>query len=47
VRGNDTVASLARAMPFEDHREERFRVLNGLGPNDALTLGQRVKLIVE
>jgi len=47
VRGNDTVASLARAMPFEDHREERFRVLNGLGPNDALTPGQRVKLIVE
>ena len=47
VRGNDTVASLARTMPFEDHREERFRVLNGLGPNDALTPGQRVKLIVE
>jgi predicted Zn-dependent protease len=34
-------------MPFDDQREARFRVLNGLGPNDALTPGQRVKLIVE
>jgi predicted Zn-dependent protease len=47
VRGGDTVASLARAMPFDDYREERFRVLNGLGPNDQLTPGQRVKLIAE
>lgn len=47
VRGNDTVASLAGRMPFEDHPEARFRVLNGLGPDDTLVPGQRVKLIVE
>ncbi|HUL06346.1 MAG TPA: M48 family metalloprotease [Candidatus Acidoferrum sp.] len=47
VRGGDTVAKLAAKMPFPDFREERFRVLNGLGAADRLTPGRRVKLIVE
>jgi predicted Zn-dependent protease len=47
VRPGDTVAQIARSMPFDDLREERFRVLNGLGPNDRLQAGQLVKTIVE
>jgi predicted Zn-dependent protease len=47
VGAGDSVASLASRLPFEDYREERFRVLNGLGPNEQLVPGQRVKLIVE
>lgn len=47
VGAGDSVASLASRMPFEDYREERFRILNGLGPNEPLVAGQRVKLIVE
>jgi predicted Zn-dependent protease len=47
VRAGDTVAKLAARMPFPDLREERFRVLNGLGPADRLAPGQQVKLIVE
>ena len=47
ARAGDTVARLAAQMPFPDFREERFRVLNGLGPTDRLTPGQHVKLIVE
>jgi len=47
VQPGDSVASLAGRMPFEDYREQRFRVLNGLESGEALTAGQRVKLIVE
>ncbi|MGH6926711.1 MAG: M48 family metalloprotease, partial [Dongiaceae bacterium] len=47
VRSGDTVASLAKRMAFADHREERFRVLNGLEPGERLAAGQRVKIIVE
>ncbi len=42
----DTVERLARRMPFEDRREERFRVLNGLVAGERLGPGP-VKLIVE
>jgi len=47
VRADDSVAKLATKMPFPDFREERFRVLNGLGPADRLMPGQHVKIIVE
>jgi predicted Zn-dependent protease len=47
VGAGDTVASMASRMSFGDHREERFRVLNGLGPADRLVPGQRVKIIIE
>lgn len=43
----DTVETLSRDMPFEDFREERFRVLNGLAPEDRLRLGDTVKVVVE
>ncbi|TNE35710.1 MAG: hypothetical protein EP347_12745 [Alphaproteobacteria bacterium] len=47
VQRGDTVSSLARRMAFEDHREERFRVLNGMGATEGLQAGARVKLVVE
>jgi predicted Zn-dependent protease len=47
VKAGDTVESLARRMPFDDFQEQRFRVLNGLGAGEALTLGQRVKIVAE
>lgn len=46
VRSGDTVASLASRMAYGDNQVERFRVLNGLGSNDSLTAGQKVKLVV-
>jgi predicted Zn-dependent protease len=30
-----------------DHPVERFRLLNGLGPNDSVKPGERVKIVVE
>jgi len=47
VGTHDTVASLARRMAFADHRAERFRVLNGLGPKDRVKPGAKVKIVVE
>jgi predicted Zn-dependent protease len=47
VRPGETVASLAARTAFDDAREARFRVLNGLGPADALQPGQKVKLVVD
>jgi len=47
VGSGDSVASLAKRMPFGDYAEERFRVLNGLDPSARLVPGQRVKLVVE
>ena len=41
VGANDTVETLARRMAVGDHRLERFRVLNGLGPHDAVKPGRR------
>ncbi|QYJ08421.1 M48 family metalloprotease [Qipengyuania flava] len=46
VRSGDTVASLARRMAYDSNQVERFRVLNGLGSNDTLRAGQKVKLVV-
>jgi predicted Zn-dependent protease len=45
VGAEDTVATLARRMAITDHALERFRVLNGLGPKDRVTPGERVKII--
>jgi predicted Zn-dependent protease len=47
VRAGDTVERLARRMAVADRHAERFRVLNGLGPNDKLNPGEMVKLVVE
>jgi predicted Zn-dependent protease len=47
VGSGASVDSFAVRMPFADYRVERFRVLNALPPNAALTAGQRVKIVVE
>lgn len=47
ARSGDTVASLAARMPFESYRQERFRVLNGLSPNQGVAVGQKYKTIVQ
>jgi len=46
VRPGETLASLARRLPYPDYREERLRVLNGLRPGESLRAGQKIKLIV-
>ena len=47
VKPGDTVASLAARMAFDDAREARFRVLNGLNASDRLTAGEKVKIVVK
>ena len=47
VGPGDTVDSLAATLPYDDFKAERFRVLNGLGPDEALAPGRLVKLIAE
>ncbi len=47
VRSGDTPQSLARRMAVENFALERFRVLNGLRPGEALQPGRRVKIISE
>jgi predicted Zn-dependent protease len=47
VGAKDSVESLARRMATSDHAVERFRVLNGLGPHDALKPRMKVKLVVD
>ncbi len=42
---SDSVASLARKMPFDDYQEERFRVLNGLNPNEGVQPGRQYKIV--
>jgi predicted Zn-dependent protease len=46
VGPRDTVASLSGRMAYDDLREERFRVLNGLAAGAAVRPGQKVKLVV-
>mgnify|MGYP006425527975 CR=1 FL=1 len=45
VQQGESVDSLARQMPFDDHQVLRFRTLNGLKEGDSLTPGQTVKLV--
>jgi predicted Zn-dependent protease len=47
VRPGETVAGLAERMPYEDYREQRFRVLNGLDAEAEVQPGQLVKLVVK
>jgi predicted Zn-dependent protease len=46
VGPRDTVQTLAARMAYNDFKEERFRVLNGLFGNAALAPNQRVKIVV-
>jgi predicted Zn-dependent protease len=41
----DTVESRAARLPFDNNKIERFRVLNGLRPNEELQAGQMYKTI--
>jgi predicted Zn-dependent protease len=45
VRAGDTPERLAQSMAFDELKLERFLVLNGLRPGDALRPGDKVKLI--
>lgn len=44
---NDNVTSLSRRMVYDDFREERFRVLNGLYNGQSVQAGQLYKVVVE
>lgn len=45
VGAGDTVARLAARMAYPNYQQERFMVLNGLTSGQALTRGQRVKIV--
>ncbi len=45
AQAGDTVAALARRMPFDTYQEERFRALNALPPGQGLQAGQKYKII--
>ncbi|HCK33115.1 MAG TPA: peptidase M48 family protein [Rhodospirillaceae bacterium] len=47
AKAGDTVASLAARIPFDDHKEQRFRVLNGLSARDTIQPNKLYKTIVE
>ncbi|MGY9004644.1 MAG: M48 family metalloprotease [Alphaproteobacteria bacterium] len=45
VKAGDTVKTLAGKMALEKEKEDHFRVINGLGPKEKLTVGKRIKLV--
>ena len=45
VQPGDSVQDLAARLPYPDHRELRFRVLNGLDDGQTLEAGRTVKLV--
>jgi predicted Zn-dependent protease len=47
VGASDTIESLSKRMAFDTAQEKRFRVINGLQPDDRLRLGDRVKIIAD
>jgi len=47
ARSGDTVATMARKLPYSDRQEERFRILNALLPNEGLVSGRTYKIISE
>jgi len=47
VQDGQTVDRLARRLATGGDKVARFRILNGLGPKDVLTPGQRVKIITK
>jgi predicted Zn-dependent protease len=47
VAPGDTVERLAGRMAIGDRAVERLRVLNGLGPNDHVSAGDQIKIVVE
>lgn len=47
VKPGDTAASLADRMAYRDLKLERFRMLNGLTPDQPVNPGARVKLVIQ
>lgn len=47
VGHDDTPEKLAHQMAVSERPLETFRVINGLGPNDKLAPGEKVKIVVE
>ncbi len=47
VAPGDTVERLASRMAMHERAVERFRVLNGLGPDERVNPGDQVKIVVE
>lgn len=47
VGSGDTAEKLAQQMAVAERPLDVFRVINGLGPNDKLTPGEKVKIVVE
>lgn len=47
ARAGDTVSSLAGQMVGVDRKEELFRVLNELGPDAAISAGDKVKIVTD
>jgi predicted Zn-dependent protease len=47
VEPGETVERLARRMATPDRAVERFRILNGLAPNDRINSGEWMKIVVE
>ena len=43
----EPMSVVAGRMSIHDRPQERFRVLNGLGPNDRIRTGDSVKIVVE
>jgi predicted Zn-dependent protease len=46
TRGSDTVATLARSLPYGRFNEAWFRLLNDVPPGQELSAGQTVKIVV-
>jgi predicted Zn-dependent protease len=47
VTPGDTAERMASRMPLVDRPLERFLILNGLNQGDALTPGEKVKVVTE
>lgn len=46
AKAGDTVEKLAEQMPYDDHKAERFRVLNGLEAGEGIKPGQKLKMVI-
>ena len=47
ARAGDSVASLARKMPFDEYQEERFRVLNNLTATEQVVANRLYKTVTD
>ena len=46
AKAGDTVEKLAEQLPYDDHKVERFRVLNGLADGEGVKPGQKLKTVI-